>query len=180
MKRSLRKKIRTIKHTFSADQLQAFSEDVCSRLSKEPKLINAKTILAYYPLPDEVNIAGFLDTLISKGKRVVLPEVVSDSEMILREYQGSFNLHSGSFGILEPNGEIFNDFFQIDIALIPGMAFDANGNRLGRGKGYYDRFFARILSEVGTLPYLIGICFPFQKVEVVPTDEHDYPMDTII
>lgn len=180
MKQSLRKQIRTLKHTFSAEQLNAFSGDVCSRLLKEARLLDAQTILAFYPLPDEVNIIEVIDTLAAKGKLVLLPEVISDTEMILREYHGPSDLKEGAFGILEPTGKEYKDYSLIDIALIPGMAFDAQGNRLGRGKGYYDRFFAKLLKESSILPHLIGVCYPFQIVEEVPTDEYDYSVDKVI
>ncbi len=180
MKQSLRKQIRTQKHTFSEEQLKAFSEDVCSRLLQEDRLHGANTILAFYPLPDEVNITKVINILASRGKLVLLPEVISDTEMILREYHGHSDLKEGAFGILEPTGKEFKDYSIIDIALIPGMAFDANGNRLGRGKGYYDRFFAKLLKDAPTLPYLIGVCYPFQLLGSVPTEEYDHPVDEVI
>ena len=76
---------------------------------------------------------------------------------------------------MEPSGELFTHYDSIDVAIIPGMAFDAGGNRLGRGKGYYDRLLARIPDV-----YKIGICFDFQKVESVPADINDIKMDEVI
>ena len=72
-------------------------------------------------------------------------------------------------------GEQFTDYDKIDLALVPGMAFDAAGHRLGRGKGYYDRF-------LGEHPhiYKIGVCFPFQRVAEVPSEAHDVVMDEVI
>ena len=96
--------------------------------------------------------------------------------MELRRYSGPADLQRGAFGIFEPTGELFTDYNTIDVAIIPGMAFDAKGHRLGRGKGYYDRFLAKLSPST----YKIGLCFSWQLVDYVPTDEHDIPMDEVI
>ena len=85
------------------------------------------------------------------------------------------DLQAGAFGILEPTGKLFTDYEKIDVVVVPGMAFDKEGHRLGRGKGYYDRFLAKIRNT-----YKIGLCFPWQLVDNVPTDEHDILMDEIM
>lgn len=95
--------------------------------------------------------------------------------MKICRYTHDTNVGHGSFGIMEPQADAFTDYEQIDLILVPGMAFDRHGHRLGRGKGYYDRF----LSQAKDC-YKIGVCFPFQLVDEVPTDEHDVRMDEII
>jgi 5-formyltetrahydrofolate cyclo-ligase len=76
------------------------------------------------------------------------------------------------------------DYEQIDVALVPGVAFDAAGHRLGRGRGYYDRFLRALGGTMGTVPSvppkLIGLCFDFQKVPEVPVDANDIPVDMVI
>lgn len=99
--------------------------------------------------------------------------VVGD-ELELRLYTGPADLSIGSYGIAEPTGELFTDYAAIDLAVIPGVAFDAVGHRLGRGKGYYDR----LLPHIGATK--IGICFPFQWVEEVPAEPFDICMDEVI
>ena len=140
-----------------------------------PHLANADTLLIYSALPDEVPTQSLIDELVAQGKTVLLPRVVNDTDMELRQYTGTQDLQVGAFGILEPTGELFTDYEKIDVAVIPGMAFDKEGHRLGRGKGYYDRFL-RLLSNT----YKIGICFSWQLVDEVPTDEHDILMDQIM
>ena len=95
--------------------------------------------------------------------------------MELRRYTGPADLALGAYNIMEPTGELFVDYASIDLAVIPGVAFDREGNRMGRGKGYYDRLLPKLRST-----YKIGICLPFQLVERVPTDEHDVKMDEVI
>ena len=76
---------------------------------------------------------------------------------------------------MEPVGEPFTAFDQIDVALVPGMAFDAAGHRLGRGRGYYDRFLA-----AHPQLHTIGVCFPFQRVADVPSEAHDIMINEVI
>ena len=80
-----------------------------------------------------------------------------------------------SFGILEPVGELYTDYDSIDMIVVPGVAFDRQGNRLGRGRGYYDK----ILKETRAAKK-VGICFDFQFVEEVPVDELDVRMDLVV
>lgn len=134
-------------------------------------------ILLYSSLPDEVNTHDLLDDLLKEGKEVLLPEVIDDYQMRLRVYSGKQDLREGSFHIMEPIGKIYPEsrYKDIEVGLIPGMSFDKSGNRLGRGKGYYDR----LLQKMPHL-YKIGICFDFQKMERIPIDPYDIAMDEII
>ena len=144
---------------------------IIGRLLNHPKVRAAHTVLFYYSLPDEVYTHEAVDQLVAQGKRVVLP----DNEMELHEYTGPESMQEDCYHILEPKGKTFIDLSEIDVALIPGMSFDANGHRLGRGKGYYDRFLAKVPSL-----YKIGVCFPFQKLEEVPSDKYDVVMDEVV
>lgn len=133
---------------------------------------SAHTILLYHSLTDEVHTHDFIEKW-SKSKRIVLP-VVIENELELRSYSSSGDLSIGAYGILEPTGTSFYDYDAIDLAIIPGVAFDASGCRLGRGKGYYDRLLPKLIA------HKIGICFPFQLVNEVPAEEFDIRMDEII
>lgn len=179
-KHELRKRVRSLKKSYTNEQLMAMSEKISAGLLAEQRVLEANCILAYFPLPDEVSIVNVIDALVSQGKTVLLPEVVSDTEMILREYHSGKDLKAGAFGILEPTGKPFCNYEQIDVALVPGMAFDRNGNRLGRGKGYYDRFFDAVEAQAGRIPYLLGVAFPFQMFDEIPHDEHDKMMDKVL
>ena len=107
---------------------------------------------------------------------MLLPVVINEEELEIREYKDKNDLKEGiAYHIMEPVGEKYNDYKNIDVAVVPGMSFDDNGNRLGRGKGYYDRFLKQIPQA-----YKIGICFNFQKVKAVPTEETDIKMDEVI
>ena len=176
-KEELRRSVRRLKQQYTPAQLEELSLPVIARL--RPRLVEAQTILAYYSLPDEVCTRQLIDELIAEGKTVLLPKVLDADRMELRRYTGPHDLAEGAYGIMEPVGEPFTDYALIDIALIPGMAFDASGHRLGRGRGYYDRFLNSQWSMVNG-QWLIGLCFDFQKVPVLPSDDHDIPVDIVI
>ena len=170
-KKALRQMIRLRKQEHSA----AESSALLAALQSESHFDNARTLLLYSALPDEVQINPLFDGLIAQGKTILLPRVVSDTDMELRLYTGADSLQPGAFGIMEPTGPLYTDYAAIDVAVIPGMAFDADGHRLGRGKGYYDRFLPLIPRA-----YKIGLCFPWQLVDEVPSDAHDIMMDGVI
>ena len=199
-KQELRKEIRNRKRQFSQDQLGELSLSVISQLRKHPKVRAAHTLLLYYSLPDEVNTHEWIDELVAERKRVLLPVVVNDKDMVIREYTGKHDLAEGSFHIMEPIGKLFPEekYPEIEVAIIPGMSFDDTGHRLGRGKGYYDRFLTKLRGtevdksdtevdksdtedkNLGTEVYKIGVCFGFQKLQEIPFESHDILMNEVI
>lgn len=168
-KQLLRRQMREAKRQH-LEQLPQLSADVVSLL--RGRVAGCRVVMAYWPLPDEVDIRPLINELVANGTVVLLPKVVDDVTMELRRYDSPTDLREGAFHIMEPIGEPVADDCRIDVALVPGMAFDAAGNRLGRGRGYYDRF----LSHRPQL-HTIGVCFPFQRVTVVPTDQNDIKVD---
>lgn len=176
LKADLRKQMRDRKRQFTQRQLEELSLPVIARL--RPLLRDAAFVMAYYSLADEVCTHQFLDELVAAGKTVLLPEVLDDTTMCLRQYRSQADLREGAFHIMEPVGECFTDYSLIDVVLVPGVAFDVQGHRLGRGKGYYDRFLHRIRRN--SRPQLVGVCFDFQKVAEVPVEPYDIPMDIVV
>lgn len=133
-----------------------------------------RVVLLYHSLPDEVNTHSLIRELRQKGKKVILPTVVGD-ELELHEYVDDSSLAlSSSYNIQESNGPLLSDYESIDLAIIPGMAFTVAGDRLGRGKGYYDRLLPHLSCP------LWGLAFDFQIVEEIPVEPHDIRMDRVI
>ena len=168
-KQELRQFIRAQKRQYTAAQLAALSEEICNRVLASAWWQEAGTLLLYYPLADEVDVRPLIAEAYKGGKTVLLP-VCKGDELELRLYGGADSLREGAFGIMEPTGPLFAEgqYPQIQLAIVPGMAFDRAGHRLGRGKGYYDRFLPKLDAA-----RLQGICFPFQLLEAVPADAHD-------
>lgn len=196
-KEELRQQMRQVKRQFTQQQLEELSLPIVARL--KDRIMDTQTVVAYYPLPDEVDIRPLLDDLVAAGKTVFLPKVTGDTTMELRRYTGQQDLREGAFHIMEPVGEknhgdypcdssVANIMETVSVILVPGMAFDSCGHRLGRGRGYYDRFLYAVRKGLPcqqTLarknrPSVFGVCFDFQKVLEVPTDEHDVPVDEVI
>lgn len=171
-KKELRKQIKALKSIHASSAMQQ-SADIMAALEKHPFFKSANIILLYHSLPDEVHTHAFLAKW-QEGKQLLLPVVVGD-ELELRRFSSPNDLQMGAYNILEPVGECFNDFETIDLVVVPGVAFDKYGYRLGRGKGYYDRLLPKL-----TNAYKLGICFPYQYVEEVPTDEHDIRMNEVL
>jgi 5-formyltetrahydrofolate cyclo-ligase len=164
-----------LKRQFTQQQLCELSLPIIERL--KPLLVRAQNIVAYYSLVDEVDTHYLIDDLLAAGKSVYLPKVVSDEDMVLCRYTGAESLREGAFGIMEPAGTELSVVEAVDVVLVPGMAFDVEGNRLGRGKGYYDRFLKSLNNP---RPRLIGVCFDFQEVDVVPTEPTDVKVDVVV
>lgn len=174
IKKTLRQQIRRLKSTFSLDERDEMSSVVIHHLMDHPKWQSARTVLLYHSLPDEVNTHQLITSALHQGKRVILPVVVGD-DLELRECISIDDLHEGAFHIFEPDGEPFTDFDAIDLAIIPGVAFTTDGRRLGRGRGYYDRLLKR-----NKTVYKIGICWPFQLLPDIPTEQHDIRLDEVV
>lgn len=178
-KRELRRHIRSIKAAWSPMLLQQMSTEACQRVYEriqdmaEAKNRKTLTVLLYWSLPDEVFTHELVLQLMEQGHRILLPSVVGEN-LELHVMQGSTLMHSGDYGIMEAEGELFADYGSIDLAVIPGMAFTAGGKRLGRGKGFYDKLLPR-LSCIKA-----GLAFPFQIVEDIPCHPHDILMDEVI
>ena len=187
-KDELRKQMPQQKRQFTPQQLEELSLPIIARLKE--RLKDARTILAYYSLPDEVNTHSLVDELLAEGKTVLLPKVVDADTMVICRYTGPHDLQEGVLHLMEPIGEPFTAYGDIDVVVVPGMAFDAQGHRLGRGRGYYDRFFtlhssfftlhSSLFTLHSSLFTTFGVCFDFQKVPEVPTDANDIPVDEVI
>jgi len=170
-KKELRANIRLLKKQHTKGQLLEQSEIILSKLENDNDFKNARIVMIYSALPDEVQTAAFLEKWRHE-KKIILPTVVGD-DIIPVELAGTTGFAVGDFNILEPQNEPYTGNF--DLIVVPGVAFDRNGNRIGRGKGYYDRFLCKHL-EVKR----IGVCFDFQLVEEVPTEPNDIKMNKVI
>ena len=172
-KKSQRAYIKNIKSKYKEVDLLKKSTDIMSLIENSKYFISSKVVLAYWSLPDEVSTHKFIEKW-STHKIFLLPCIVGD-ELVLKKYTSPNDLVSDvRFGVGEPQGEIFSSEDVIDLVLVPGMAFDKAGHRLGRGKGYYDRLLVRIKA------HFIGIAYDFQILDTVSTCDNDINMDEII
>lgn len=145
---------------------------VFEQLEHTAAFMLADRILMYHSLPDELSTRAFLDKWHTR-KKFFLPRVNGVNLDILP--YGSTRLHIGAFNIEEPEGDDFTDIHDIELIVVPGIAYDRNGNRVGRGKGYYDH----LLTDTHAVK--IGIGYDFQFIdEDIESDAHDVKVDIII
>lgn len=170
-KNSLRQYIRQEKKKRTKEQLFLQSENILRQLENNEHFQSARNVMLYASLPDEVQTLDFLEKW-RREKNIILP-VVDGDDIIPTALEDGISLEKGSFNIPEPQNNPYNGDF--DLIVIPGMAFDRQGNRLGRGKGYYDRFLAAHQDV-----YTIGICFDFQLIETIPSEPHDRKVNKVI
>ena len=178
-KAELRSSVRKAKHAFlnstALPERHSLSEQILGRVEQLPQFREAGTVLAYYSLADELFTHDFVQRWADK-KTILLPKVVGE-DLTLHRYTDRQSLREGAFGIMEPCTPEFTDYAAVDMVIVPGVAFDRLGNRLGRGRGYYDRLFA---SRLPQNIYKMGVCYPFQLVESVPTEPCDVQMDEVV
>jgi len=143
---------------------------------------SASTILAYAAFGTELSLDPFITAALDTGKRIAIPAIDwtrksmvahqitnLDTDLILGRYD--IRIPREGCPVVEPE--------QIDVILVPGLAFDRTGNRLGRGAGFYDRYISA-LKDSGHNPTLIGVCYHAQIVDSVPTEPHDHRVDRVI
>jgi 5-formyltetrahydrofolate cyclo-ligase len=145
------------------------------------ELADAATVAAYVSVGREPGTRALLDALRSRGVRVLLPVLLDDNDLDWGVYRGADHLERAGRGLLEPDGERLGPdaVLTADAVLLPGLAVDARGMRLGRGGGSYDRVLAR-LAAAGADPALVVLLHTNEVVAQVPVEPHDHPVHAVV
>lgn len=177
-KKELRKQMKELRGKLGADEKRKLDECVFDNFINNPVYARADSIFAFVSFGDEVDTHKIIEHALEHGKRVCVPKVISkESGMIAVELESFQDLAPGAYGILEPvNAANAVEENSIDLAIVPGLAFDFAGGRLGYGGGYYDRFLSKLKDNA----FKVGLCFDFQIIENVPTSKFDVALDGII
>ena len=170
MKEKIRKEILEKRKTHKDSLKDALK--IKERFFGIPFISSKNSYLLYYPHKNEVNTLPIIEELLSYGKKVLLPKV-ENREIIPILVEDLNQLKNGFAGIKEPDGKRV-DKKGIDIVIVPAVAYDKRGYRLGYGHGYYDRF----LSDYEGLK--VGLAYDFQIVDTIPYENHDIPVDLVI
>jgi len=175
-KERLRSRIRALRRQTGSSWRALASAAVISRLETLPIFQRAQVVETYVALRHEVDTHELIRRLLCAGKQVAAPKVETGNELQQYFIKAFSELHPGAFGILEPRPDPnrLAPPEQFDLVLVPGLAFDRAGHRLGAGKGYYDRFLAQIKAPK------IALAFAFQIVAQIPLEAHDQQVDVIV
>jgi 5-formyltetrahydrofolate cyclo-ligase len=175
-KATLRSRLRAELKSLSPEA-RAASADLCARIQASPAWQNARAVLLFFPVPSEPDIAPLLADALAAGKLLALPRfnAAANAYEAVRVIDTVRELATGPFQVREPVAACpVVPLNRLDLALVPGLGFDARGHRLGRGKGHYDRLLA------GFTGMKIGVAFDFQIVDEVPCEAHDIALDAVV
>lgn len=177
LKATLRRQLRAAIGAVRPEERLAFSAAACAQLARQPAWQQARRVLVFSPLPDELDLWPMVEAAVRAGRLVALPRFRPDT----RTYEAAVvedlarDVVVGSFGIREPAGRCAaHALNQLDLALVPGLGFAPCGRRLGRGKGYYDR----LLPEMKGLR--CGVAIDGQILPELPAEPHDCAVDCIL
>ncbi len=176
-KQTLRERMRGLMRGMEAAQRREQSSALCRQLRLQPLYLNASQILFYAPMPDEMDVWQLFEEALARGVEVFLPryDVATKAYHAARIVDLERDVAVGRFGIREPSARcVTYPSKRLDLMLVPGLAFDRNGNRLGRGQGFYDRLLSDIQGSS------CGIAFDFQLVEAVPVEQQDIRLNHIM
>lgn len=170
-KKELRRSVRERVAAMTQEEKTACSESLCRSIKSHLAVCGARAVALFSPLPDEPQIWPLVEDL-AKSMLVALPRVEGD---VMRFYCAG-EMKQGAFGIMEPQGAICIEPGGIDAIVVPGVAFTLSGKRMGRGKGFYDKY----MSHPAFRALKIGVCYPPQIVDDLPCEKHDVVMDYVL
>ncbi|KES06195.1 5-formyltetrahydrofolate cyclo-ligase [Streptomyces toyocaensis] len=184
-KRVLRRQILQVRQGLTAADMRESATALARQARALPELQQARTVAAYVSVGSEPGTLALLDTLRARGVRVLLPALLPDNDLDWGVYTGEGSLarvrHGGRMTLSEPAGERLGPdaVTEADVVLLPGLAVDARGMRLGRGGGSYDRVLAR-LDRAGARPALVVLLYDSEVVADVPAEPHDRPVHAVV
>ncbi len=171
----LRKQMRQALQALTDERIQTLSELICRRVLTHPAFLSAKTVLLYAAMPKEADPLVLAAHASDMGKRVAYPYCVNATQIVAMQPLAANDLEQGAYGIFAPVPErsVVIPPQEVDFVLVPGLAFDILGGRLGRGAGFFDRYLLE------TSAFRAGFCFEMQLISELPMEEHDLFMDAI-
>ncbi|MEV3990396.1 5-formyltetrahydrofolate cyclo-ligase [Streptomyces sp. NPDC049837] len=180
-KAALRRQLLAARTLLTSDDVQEAAAVLANVALNLPELRRAGTVAAYVSIGSEPGTRALLDVLRERGVRVLLPVLLEDNDLDWAVYEGAEGLVRARRGLLEPSGprQGVDAVLEADTVLLPGLAVDVRGMRLGRGGGSYDRVLARI-ARAGHDPALVVLLYANEVVERVPEEPHDHPVHAVV
>lgn len=174
MHEQLRAQMRSLRRDYPPERQREDAERVFARIRALEAYQSAQTVMAYMAARGELSVQMVIDDVLARGRHLALPRCEGAGVMTARWVMRMDDLAPGAYGLLEPKedcGQIPPQ--EIDFVLVPGVAFDRAGHRVGQGGGYYDRFLPK------TRAVRAGVCHDFALLERVQTSKHDQRMDAL-
>ncbi|MFA6024599.1 MAG: 5-formyltetrahydrofolate cyclo-ligase [Candidatus Gracilibacteria bacterium] len=173
MKNAIRNQMREKRQALSPALHAEKSKKIREMVEQLPEFKNAKKILIYVSIGEEVDTHELIKDALTQGRALFVPKTKPDGIAVtpLKDWA---DLKPGTFGVLEPETQEEADPQEMDLIIVPGLAFDAHGHRIGYGKGYYDRLLKL------SLGYTVGLAFTEQMVEKIPHEAHDVPLNLVL
>lgn len=179
MKGNLRKQELLKRDLLSATQIFSKSRQIMQKLFSLKEFNDSNTIAFYVSVKSEVHTHEMIEKSIALGKKVSVPILrQKENKLEFSEISSLKDLHKTPFGLLEPKKELekIAPLDEIDLVIVPGIAFDRQGNRIGYGKGYYDR----LLKQLSSLAVTIGLCFEENLLESIPATKNDEKVNIVL
>lgn len=179
-KSSLRRELLAARALLTEEDAARTAAVLAEAALRLPELADARTVAAYVSVGREPGTRALLEALRGRGVRVLLPVLLADNDLDWAAYEGPEHLLPAGRGLLEPDGPRLGPaaVLDADAVLLPGLAVDGAGMRLGRGGGSYDRVLAR-LTAAGAHPSLVVLLYDDEVVVRVPSEPHDHPVDAV-
>ena len=172
----IRKRIRGIRRSLSAEQITEASAAVAKKVTALTAFADSKLMLSYMPAKNELDVTLINRVALAAGKRIAFPLCIENGGLRLLVPESADAFTVGSYGILEPDPDRSYEVTaeELDLIIVPGVAFSDDLRRLGQGGGYYDRLLAK------TNAFTIGVGYDFQLLDSLPAEPHDLPLDMIV
>ncbi len=171
----IRKEILEKRKNLTIEQVEDWSEGVCAHIVHNAMFMETEAVYGYMPIQNEADVTSVLQQALSMGKKVALPRV-NGEDMDFYLINSLEDVEEGSFHVMEPKTDC-PLYESPGLMLVPLVVFDFKGNRIGYGKGFYDRYMKRTENIEKTL---MGVGYEMQRVDEIPADESDYPLDYFV
>ena len=194
-KQTLRKEILNKRKNLSKEEIKNTSELLCKKIINHPKYKEANIILAYMAQDGEIELNTLINDAINNNKKVYIPKVLGKHNMEFYRYTNNDDLEISNFGILEPKEKEPLQISETDqiFVIVPGVAFDKSGNRIGYGGGFYDTYLSNLLDKYNNKStkakitdkttssiYTLAPCYNFQLIDFIKSEDFDIPVMEVI
>lgn len=173
-KKEIRNRIRRIRESMSCSEIEEKSLKITEKTAAQSWFSEAQTVMSYISIKNEIDTSYLNRKIVESGKKLLFPVIENEEIKAVAVDGADYTTAVKKFGVIEPENGRELDKNEIDLVIVPGVAFDREGNRIGFGKGYYDRFLKGYRGKKAAL------CYDFQIVEKIESEEHDEKVDIII